>query len=52
MAVVRAEHVEQVQTCLRWATEHAVAVVPRGRGTGLAGGAPPSTAAWFCHWNG
>lgn len=39
IAVVRAENAEHVQACLRWASEHAVPVVPRGRGTGLAGGA-------------
>ena len=29
-AVVRAESTEQVQTALRWASAHRVAVVPRG----------------------
>ncbi len=37
-AVVRAECTEHVQTALRWASEHRVAVVPRGAGTGLSGG--------------
>jgi glycolate oxidase len=37
-AVVRAESTEHVQTALRWASEHRVAVVPRGAGTGLSGG--------------
>lgn len=39
MAVVRAETTEQVQSTLRWASAHSVPVVPRGAGTGLAGGA-------------
>ncbi|MGY1595134.1 FAD-binding oxidoreductase [Geodermatophilus sp. SYSU D00708] len=39
VAVVRAEDAGQVQTALRWASEHRVPVVPRGAGTGLAGGA-------------
>jgi glycolate oxidase len=38
-AVVRAERAEHVRTALRWAGEHRVPVVPRGAGTGLAGGA-------------
>lgn len=38
-AVVRAESAVQVQECLRWASEHGAAVVPRGAGTGLSGGA-------------
>jgi glycolate oxidase len=37
--VVRAESVEHVQTAVRWAAEHGVAVVPRGAGSGLSGGA-------------
>ena len=39
LAVVRAETSQQVQACLRWASEHRVPVVPRGTGTGLSGGA-------------
>lgn len=39
LAVVRAESAVHVQDCLRWASEHQVTVVPRGTGTGLAGGA-------------
>ncbi len=39
LAVVRAESRADVQTVLRWATAHHVPVVPRGAGTGLAGGA-------------
>ncbi|OMC33565.1 FAD-linked oxidase [Mycobacterium sp. GA-1841] len=39
LAVVRPTRTEEVQTVLRWATEHKVAVVPRGAGTGLSGGA-------------
>ncbi|MBB2993524.1 glycolate oxidase [Mycolicibacterium iranicum] len=38
-AVVRPRRTEEVQTVLRWATAHRVAVVPRGMGTGLSGGA-------------
>jgi glycolate oxidase len=38
-AVVRAESTEQVQTAVRWAARYGVAVVPRGAGTGLSGGA-------------
>ncbi|MET0590469.1 MAG: FAD-binding oxidoreductase, partial [Naasia sp.] len=39
IAVVEAETVEQVQDLLRLATETGTPVVPRGAGTGLAGGA-------------
>ncbi|MGE2732390.1 FAD-binding oxidoreductase [Mycolicibacterium vaccae] len=39
MAVVRPRCTEDVQTVLRWATQHRIAVVPRGMGTGLSGGA-------------
>lgn len=38
VAVVRAETAEQVQTAVRWAAQHRVAVVPRGAGSGLSGG--------------
>lgn len=38
-AVVRAGSTEDVQTVLRWASAHQVPVVPRGAGSGLAGGA-------------
>lgn len=38
-ALVRARSTDDVVTALRWATEHRVPVVPRGAGTGLAGGA-------------
>jgi glycolate oxidase len=38
-AVVRARSTEDVQALLRLATAHRVPVVPRGAGTGLAGGA-------------
>jgi glycolate oxidase len=38
-AVVRATCTADVQHVLRWASEHRVAVVPRGAGTGLSGGA-------------
>ena len=39
LAVVRPRRTEDVQTVLRWATAHKIAVVPRGMGTGLSGGA-------------
>jgi len=39
LAVVRPIRTEEVQTVMRWATKHQVAVVPRGAGTGLSGGA-------------
>lgn len=39
MAVVRPTRTEEVQTVLRWASAHRIAVVPRGMGTGLSGGA-------------
>src|SRR3569833_1490462 len=39
LAVVRAEHATHVQAAVGWAAEHRVPVVPRGAGTGLAGGA-------------
>jgi glycolate oxidase len=38
-AVVEARSVEDVQATLRFASEHRIPVVPRGAGTGLAGGA-------------
>ncbi|MEV0669480.1 FAD-linked oxidase C-terminal domain-containing protein [Mycobacterium sp. NPDC050441] len=38
-AVVRVTSTEDVQAVLRWASAHRVAVVPRGAGSGLAGGA-------------
>ncbi|RBY77211.1 FAD-binding oxidoreductase [Geodermatophilus sp. TF02-6] len=38
-AVVRAGCADHVRTALRWASEHRVPVVPRGAGSGLAGGA-------------
>src|ERR1700742_4081521 len=39
LAVVRPRTTEDVQAVLRWATAHKIAVVPRGMGTGLSGGA-------------
>ena len=39
LAVARPRSTEDVQTVLRWATAHKIAVVPRGMGTGLSGGA-------------
>lgn len=38
-AVVHAGSTDDVVTVMRWASEHGVAVVPRGAGSGLAGGA-------------
>src|SRR5919106_5626973 len=37
-AVVRARSAAEVQTCVRWAAEHGIPVVPRGAGSGLSGG--------------
>ncbi|RQP09844.1 MAG: FAD-binding protein [Microbacteriaceae bacterium] len=39
LALVEAREVAHVQAALRWASRHGVPVVPRGAGTGLAGGA-------------
>ena len=39
LAVVRVRSTAQVQDVLRWASRHAVPVVPRGAGSGLSGGA-------------
>ncbi|BBX15395.1 FAD-linked oxidase [Mycolicibacterium duvalii] len=39
LAVVRPRRTEDVQQVLRWAAAHRIAVVPRGMGTGLSGGA-------------
>ncbi|GAA1774601.1 FAD-binding oxidoreductase [Nostocoides vanveenii] len=38
-AVVRPRTAAQVQAAVRWAASHGIPVVPRGAGTGLAGGA-------------
>src|SRR5919107_2439404 len=38
IAVVRARNAAEVQTCVRWAAEHGIPVVPRGAGSGLSGG--------------
>ncbi len=38
MAVVRARDATDVQTCVRWAAEHGVPLIPRGAGSGLSGG--------------
>jgi glycolate oxidase len=38
LAVVRATSTADVQAVLRWASAHAVPVVPRGAGSGLSGG--------------
>ena len=37
-AVVRVTGAGQVQDTLRWASAHRVAIIPRGAGSGLAGG--------------
>jgi glycolate oxidase len=39
LAVVEAGSVDDVQAALGWASAHGIPVVPRGAGTGLAGGA-------------
>ncbi|MFT4288794.1 FAD-binding oxidoreductase [Nocardioides sp.] len=39
LAVVRAESTADVQVAIRFAAEHGIAVVPRGAGSGLSGGA-------------
>ncbi|MFT4009210.1 MAG: FAD-linked oxidase C-terminal domain-containing protein [Nocardioidaceae bacterium] len=39
LAVVRAESTADVQAAVRFAAAHGIAVVPRGAGTGLSGGA-------------
>ena len=39
LAVARPRSTEDVQTIVRWAAANGVAVVPRGAGTGLSGGA-------------
>ena len=39
LALARPRNTEQVQTLARWATRHRVPLVPRGAGTGVAGGA-------------
>jgi glycolate oxidase len=39
LAIVTARSIEDVQTTMRIATAHRIPVVPRGAGTGLAGGA-------------
>ena len=45
LAVVRAASVGEVQALMRFATAHRIPVVPRGSGTGLAGGAIASAGA-------
>src|SRR3977135_930626 len=39
LAVVRPRRTEEVQAVMRWATANKIAVVPRGMGSGLSGGA-------------
>jgi len=43
VAVVRPHRTEEVQTVMRWASANKIAVVPRGMGTGLSGGATALT---------
>ena len=43
LAVVFPDSTEEVAAAVRWANKHGVTVVPRGAGTGLAGGALPET---------
>src|SRR5258705_11617069 len=43
LVVVRPRRTEEVQTVMRWATANKIAVVPRGMGTGLSGGATALT---------
>lgn len=42
LAMVRPETTEQVAELLRWADAERIAIHPRGRGTGLAGGCVPT----------
>jgi len=39
LAVARPRTTDEVQTVVRWASEHGIPIVPRGAGTGLSGGA-------------
>lgn len=43
LAVVFPDSTEKVAAAVKWANQHGVTVVPRGAGTGLAGGALPET---------
>jgi glycolate oxidase len=43
LAVVRAGSTDDVQTAVRFAIEHGLAVIPRGAGSGLSGGATAIT---------
>ena len=43
LAVVFPDSTEKVALAVKWANQHNVTVVPRGAGTGLAGGALPET---------
>jgi glycolate oxidase len=45
LAVALPETVEQLRSLLRYCSVHAVPIVPRGAGTGLAGSATPQTGA-------
>ncbi|MGN6126976.1 MAG: FAD-binding oxidoreductase, partial [Humibacter sp.] len=42
LGIVRARDVDDVRAALRFATEHRIPVVPKGAGTGLAGGSAGS----------
>ena len=43
LAVVRPRVTAEVQTTMRWASQHGIPVVPRGAGSGLSGGASAVT---------
>ena len=43
LAVVLPSSTEQVAAVVKWANRHAVTIVPRGAGTGLAGGSLPES---------
>ena len=43
LAVVRPRTTAEVQTTMRWATQHRIPVVPRGAGSGLSGGSSAVT---------
>src|SRR5438045_8748968 len=42
LALARPTSTAEVQALARWATRHRIALVPRGAGTGIAGGANAS----------
>lgn len=45
VAMVRVKETAEVQTLARWATRHGIALVPRGAGTGVSGGASACPAS-------